>query len=153
MGNTTYNFVLVGDSEDAVAFSSCESNQPPELVVTFIPDINDGLSTPTSFAGDVTLVGAGDIQTCTDDNDELTAQLLDNIPGTVFTVGFNAYDDGEYRQFIDCFDPTWGRFRDRMYPIPGNHEYHTTDATGYFQYFKHLRSIMLTTLAVGVSTL
>ena len=59
MENTTYNFVLVGDSEDAVAFSSRESNQPPELVVTFIPEAKTDLPlTPTSFAGDVTLVGA-----------------------------------------------------------------------------------------------
>lgn len=140
-GNTTFNFVLVGDSKDAVAFSSRESNQPPELVVTFIPEATMDLPpTPTSFAGDVTLVGAGDISTCKDDNDELTAQLLDNIPGTVFTVGDNAYDDGEYRQFTECFDPTWGRFKDRMYPIPGNHDYDTTDATGYFQYFNNIPS-------------
>lgn len=140
-GNATFNFILAGDSKDAVVFSSRESSQPPELVVTFIPDAPTALPpTPISLAGDVTMVGAGDIAMCSNDNDELTAQLLDTIPGTVFTVGDNAYDDGTYSQFTECFDPTWGRFKDRMQPIPGNHDYRTTEGAGYFQYFNDIPS-------------
>jgi hypothetical protein len=39
------------------------------------------------------LVGAGDIANC-NGNAELTASLLDEIPGTVFTIGDHAYEEG-----------------------------------------------------------
>jgi hypothetical protein len=91
-------------------------------------------SVPTS-SGSVVLVGAGDIANCSRSQDELTAQLLDNIPGTVFTAGDNAYVDGTYTEYINCYDPTWGRHKSRTKPSPGNHEYLTSGAAGYFQYF------------------
>lgn len=85
--------------------------------------------------GDPVLVGSGDIAYCKNKGDETTANLLDNIPGTVFTTGDNVYPDGTIDQFVDCYEPTWGRFKDRTYPSVGNHEYHTPDAAGYFEYF------------------
>jgi hypothetical protein len=89
-------------------------------------------------AGDVVFVGAGDISTCDNDNDALTAQLLDSIPGTVFTTGDNAYSSGTYGEYTKCYEPTWGRHKDRTKPVPGNHEYNTSDASGYFQYFNDI---------------
>src|SRR3989442_11270176 len=41
----------------------------------------------TSTGTAATLVGAGDIASCTNTGDEATAKLLDSIPGTVFTAG------------------------------------------------------------------
>lgn len=79
-------------------------------------------------------VGAGDIATC-DGNAEKTAQLLDNIGGTIFTLGDNAYFHGSAREFQECYAPTWGRHRGRTRPVPGNHDYETPGATGYFDYF------------------
>ena len=81
------------------------------------------------------LVGAGDIAVCGDAADEATALLLDRIPGTVFTTGDNAYEDGTALEFSDCYDPTWGRHRPRTRPSPGNHDYHTAGASGYYDYF------------------
>jgi hypothetical protein len=81
------------------------------------------------------LVGAGDITGCGSEKDEETATLLDNIPGTVFTTGDNAYPDGTDENFADCYDPTWGRHKDRTRPSPGNHDYQISNAAGYFNYF------------------
>ena len=81
------------------------------------------------------LVGAGDIATCTDVYDEATAVLLDAIPGTVFTAGDNAYPDGTATDYARCYAPSWGRHRARTRPAPGNHEYATPRAAGYFAYF------------------
>jgi hypothetical protein len=52
----------------------------------------------------------------------------------VFAAGDLAYPDGSEENFADCYDPTWGRHRLRM-PSPGNHEFHSGEATPYFRYF------------------
>jgi len=82
-----------------------------------------------------TLVGAGDIASCSQNNDSATARLLGNIPGTVFTLGDNAYPTGTSAQFKNCYDPTWGKYKRRTKPAVGNHEYYTTGAKPYFDYF------------------
>ena len=83
----------------------------------------------------VTLVGAGDIASCASNGDEATAALLAGIDGTVFTAGDNVYDNGTTREFTQCYAPTWGRELARTMPAPGNHDYNTSGAAGYFRYF------------------
>ncbi len=88
-----------------------------------------------------TLVGAGDIASCSQSNDSATARLLGNIPGTVYTLGDNAYPYGSAANFRNCYDPTWGKYKKRTKPAVGNHEYYdenfnsTTAAGPYFDYF------------------
>ncbi|HET9853150.1 MAG TPA: metallophosphoesterase [Candidatus Limnocylindrales bacterium] len=89
----------------------------------------------TAGPGSVVFVGAGDIATCTGLGDERTAAILDVVPGTVFTLGDNAYNEGSKAEFDRCYGPTWGRQLDRTKPSPGNHEYGTRGAAGYFSYF------------------
>ena len=82
------------------------------------------------------LVGAGDIGWCgVEGRSDQTAALLDGISGTVFTVGDNAYMTGSTENFLRCYEPTWGRHKARTRPTPGNHEYETPGAAGYFAYF------------------
>lgn len=89
-----------------------------------------------SSSKDPVLVGAGDIADCADlSGAEATAKLLDSIPGVVFTVGDNAYEEGTKEQFDKCYDPTWGRQKSRTRPAVGNHEFHSGGATPYFDYF------------------
>ncbi len=85
--------------------------------------------------GDVVIVGAGDISRCDNNNDEATAALLDNIAGTVYTLGDNVYESGTTAEFANCYNPTWGRHKARTRPAVGNHEYQTANATGYYNYF------------------
>lgn len=81
------------------------------------------------------LAGAGDISECGSTADEATASLLDDIEGTVFTLGDNAYPSGTIDNYTNCYDPTWGRHKASTHPTPGNHEYKTANASGYFDYF------------------
>jgi acid phosphatase type 7 len=81
------------------------------------------------------LVGAGDIAVCESPGDELTALLLDRIPGTVFAAGDTAYPAGSRADFSNCYGPSWGRHKARTRPSVGNHEYETPGAAGYFAYF------------------
>jgi hypothetical protein len=99
---------------------------------------------PPPPPGVATLVGAGDIAACgsagpSASGAEVTARLLDAIPRdpqtVVFTAGDNAYINGSPTEFSNCYGPTWGRSKDRLRPAPGNHEYGTSGASGYFNYF------------------
>jgi hypothetical protein len=80
-------------------------------------------------------VGAGDIADCNKPNDEATANLLDNIAGTVLVFGDNVYENGTTTEYQNCYNPTWGRHKARTMPSAGNHEYNTPGATGYYNYF------------------
>ncbi|HWC72593.1 MAG TPA: Ig-like domain-containing protein [Gemmatimonadales bacterium] len=91
--------------------------------------------TVSSNTGGSVLVGAGDIATCTNQNDSATAKIIDGISGAVFTAGDNAYPNGSATDYANCYGPTWGRFKSRTHPAPGNHEYNTAGAPGYFGYF------------------
>ena len=86
-------------------------------------------------AASVVMVGAGDIAHCSTTTDEATAKLLDGISGTVFTLGDNVYNSGTSAEFANCYNPTWGRHKARTKPSVGNHEYLTSGASGYFNYF------------------
>ena len=86
--------------------------------------------------GKPVIVAAGDIAGCDSNGDEATAELLAEINGTIIAaLGDEAYENGSAQDFRKCYDPTWGRFKNRTFPVPGNHEYMTEGAEGYFGYF------------------
>jgi hypothetical protein len=81
------------------------------------------------------LIGAGDIADCSDlSGAEATAKLLEANPGTVMALGDLAYPNGTAENF-QCYEQTWGRVRLRTRPAVGNHEFHSSGASFYFQYF------------------
>lgn len=82
-----------------------------------------------------TLLAAGDIAQCGLPGAAQTAELIEKIPGTVLAVGDLAYPKGTHADFARCYAPTWGRFKSRTLPVPGNHDYQTPNAAGYFDYF------------------
>ena len=94
----------------------------------------------TSWPNEVTIVAAGDIADCRHVSPEFsaaaqTAALVAATDAAVLTIGDNTYPIGAYAEFADCFEPTWGRFGSKLRPSPGNHDYQTPDAAGYYAYF------------------
>lgn len=53
----------------------------------------------------------------------------------ILAVGDLVYARGTPGEFSECFDKTWGGLRERILPAPGNHEYGTPGAFGYFDYW------------------
>jgi acid phosphatase type 7 len=95
-----------------------------------------GAPPATSAEGPPVLLAAGDIARCDMIGGAVaTARLLDRLPGTILTLGDNAYESGTPEEFAKCYAPTWGRHLERTRPAPGNHDYHTRRASGYFAYF------------------
>lgn len=91
---------------------------------------------PTESAGDPVLLAAGDIANCKMlAGAQATAKIIEGIPGTVAAIGDLALKDATADEFANCYDKTWGAFKSRTRPAPGNHEYHSTGARPYFDYF------------------
>ncbi|MBI3771816.1 MAG: metallophosphoesterase [Gammaproteobacteria bacterium] len=83
----------------------------------------------------VTVIAAGDIGECRLPGASLTANLIEKMEGDILAVGDLVYPEGAPKDYIKCYEPTWGRFKARTLPTPGNHDYGTRDAAGYFGYF------------------
>lgn len=94
-------------------------------------------------AGAFTVVAAGDIAAqCTAADSGCahpkTAALARKIdPKFYLTMGDNQYDDARTADYRAYYDKTWGTFKDKTHPVPGNHEtYDPAGAlAGYKAYF------------------
>jgi acid phosphatase type 7 len=94
--------------------------------------------TVQAYSGPPVLAGAGDIADCSRVSQEGTARVLDGIVGQVATFGDGAYPDGSLSDYMNCFDPYWGRHKARTRPATGNHEYNhgmAAGAPGYYAYW------------------
>lgn len=62
---------------------------------------------------------------------QVTAPGID----AVLALGDEQYESGSLAEFNSVFAQTWGRAGTRLHPVPGNHEYLTAGAAGYWDYF------------------
>ncbi|NRQ40237.1 alkaline phosphatase [Nonomuraea sp. NN258] len=99
---------------------------------------------PTDPPGDTFVVAAaGDIaEQCTASSGSCvhpkTAALVEAMnPEFVITMGDNQYDDARLSDFRNYYDKTWGRFKAKTRPSPGNHETYDPAGSlaGYKSYF------------------
>ncbi|MBO4226909.1 metallophosphoesterase [Bradyrhizobium neotropicale] len=95
------------------------------------------------------LLAVGDIASCHHDptrNGKATAELIkreiasakaidQSLEVRVLALGDLAYDHGSSESF-GCFDAAWGEFKDKILPVPGNHDYETNRGAAYFKYFE-----------------
>jgi len=99
--------------------------------------------TPDRAATGLTVAVVGDIACDPDDeaayalckHEEVAHLVASQSPRALLVPGDVQYDDGTYNDFLASYDLSWGRFLPFTYPVPGNHEYQTADATGYYRYF------------------
>lgn len=69
-----------------------------------------------------------------------TAKLISSDANVdlVQTLGDNQYENGLLTEFQNAYDKSWGAFKAKTHPAPGNHEYQSTSAPngeGYYAYF------------------
>ncbi len=81
------------------------------------------------------VIGVGDIGMCGRPAVAQVARLVASLEGHLLIAGDIAYFQGTAANFRDCFNPSWGQFRDRWNAVPGNHEYESAGAAPYFAYF------------------
>jgi hypothetical protein len=94
-------------------------------------------------SGDPRIVAMGDVAcdpgssaTATTCQQKATSDLgLNSGYAAVLPLGDLQYQVGAYSAFLGSYDPSWGRLKAITKPAPGNHEYGTAGAAGYYQYF------------------
>lgn len=125
----------------ALLLSCSETTEPTPRSNAAVPSLSVVGATETAPV--VRMIGAGDISSCSNQHDSVTAEqvvgyLAEWPDATVYTLGDNVYEDGTAAQYANCYDPTWGRFKASTRPALGNHDYHTSGAQGSFDYFGSL---------------
>ncbi len=132
--NTTYTYTV--KARDRAGNVSSASN-----TVTVRTPTSGGTSPVIATAGDIACAntdagyngGAGTSTTC---QQLATSNLLINGGfAAVLVLGDNQYNSGSLTQFNAVYNPTWGRVKSITHPAIGNHEYGTSNASGYFTYF------------------
>jgi hypothetical protein len=93
-------------------------------------------STPVPSGNDPIVLATGDSRTGCNSGATATANLLSRYPSsTLLLFNGDATDTGAYSEFTNCFDTTFGKYKAEIRPEPGNHEYGTSGASGYFGYY------------------
>ncbi len=113
------------------------------------PGERDGDSRPRATANlaaatttPVKVVAVGDIacppngtRTRTTCRQADTARLATSLrPNHVIALGDLQYENATFYQFMHSYDRSWGALKPVTKALPGNHEYRTPDAAGYFRY-------------------
>lgn len=159
----SFTLVLRPTSVDGVDVSSRTGEHPPELVLdiggtattsappTTVPRTTVPRTTvpPTTVPADPRIAAVGDIAcapssgsfnggagTATSCRQMAVSQLVvDGTYAAFLGLGDLQYDSGVFTDFLASYDPSFGRVKAITHPVPGNHEYQTKGAAGYYQYF------------------
>jgi len=146
-GNGTIDVALASHRQVGITLASSESSGfDPTLVLT---SSSSSETAPPPTSSDPMIAAAGDIAcspSSSSFNDLLGTStscrmmatsdlLLRDDPDVVLPLGDIQYETGALSSFQASYDPTWGRVKSITRPVPGNHEYGTTGASGYFDYF------------------
>jgi len=100
----------------------------PTLAPEITPDESGNLPTAT-------MIAVGDIASCNAEGDSATAALVEDLEGTLVTLGDNVYEEGSNETYARCYDPVYGQFKDRTRPAIGNHDIQGDGGDAYYRYF------------------
>jgi alkaline phosphatase len=122
-----------------LAVASCSSKTEAQTA----PAAPVAIGAKVTAAAKNTIVAAGDIacpasdpptkQTCAQAAVANRVRKID--PANVLLLGDLQYPHGGLKDFQTSFGRSWGALRDQWRPAPGNHEYYTPRASGYFKFF------------------
>jgi len=123
-----------------LAFLPCCAASIPQATTYGEPAVR---AAPTIPPHAVKVVAVGDIacapgdpvtaRTCRQAATALLARQID--PKVVLALGDEQYRTGRLADFEASYDASWGQLLARTKPVPGNHEYYTAGAGGYYAYF------------------
>ena len=109
--------------------------EPPAVIETPVNESPQTTPPTTPPSGTTWINVFGDTGWCGSPAMTQLARLLEQVGGDILLAGDLAYDSGTLDEFRRCFDPAFGKFRSRFWAVPGNHDYVTPGANGFFSYF------------------
>jgi len=93
--------------------------------------------------GGPTVVAVGDVACAPADTSHPCRQAATAVlaasyaPSHVLALGDVQYEVGSLTAFQSSYDRSWGELKSITKPVPGNHEYKTSGASGYYSYFSN----------------
>jgi hypothetical protein len=129
---------LHSSNTDGAYYDSRETGTgAPQLVLTFgaaPPPPPSG--TVIAAVGDTACAPSGAVTT-TSCRQVAASNLLVNDPSITWflALGDLQYENGELANFQSAYEASYGRVKAKTKPAPGNHEYNTAGASGYYAYF------------------
>src|SRR5436305_713527 len=115
------------------------------VAIAAVPATSAGADPTVAAAGDIDCsaadpgynAGAGTTGLAARCHQADTGKLIASLaPTSVLALGDNQYESGTLDEYNGSFDKWWGSlFKPLIHPVPGNHEYLTANAQGYFGYF------------------
>lgn len=119
--------VSVGDGNDGKA--NCTVNFTVPASAPPAPD-------PVVVAvGDMVCAPGASVTSSTCGHKAVSDKILAEDPSALLALGDLQYESGTLSAFKRAYGPSFGRLKAVTKPIPGNHEYRTSDADGYYDYF------------------
>jgi hypothetical protein len=125
---TGYAYVVVACSDTACSV-------PSAPLAMLMPGFVPGTDAIAFAAGDIACPSIDAITPTTCRQAATSDIILQQPADAVFALGDTQYNAGTPAQYAGGYEPSWGRVKPITYPVVGNHEYITADATGYFGYF------------------
>ena len=118
----------------AAVLAGCARTDAPTVVIARpAADILPAASSVIIAVGDLVCGAQTAGNLCV--HNETAALTSQSSPAAVLVLGDNQYENGSYAGYTTYYDQSWGAFKSITHPVPGNHEYHTANASGYFDYF------------------
>jgi hypothetical protein len=89
---------------------------------------------PTPVPLTQVVYAAGDLSDCPGAVPAVV-DLIRDSQSPILALGDIVHPTGRPEEYANCFDPTWQDVKARLRPVPGNHDYQTPGAVGYYEYF------------------
>ena len=118
----------------ALFAAACTDRVAPIIPETPLTDVVTSSDPVIVAAGDL-VCGTGTSSTAPCKHAETAALVTTIAPAAALLLGDIQYESGTLSDFNTYYQPTWGVHKSITYPAPGNHEYQTSGASGYFDYY------------------
>jgi hypothetical protein len=125
----------------ALLVGGCTADSPkpargPEVAGTEATSAFGSVTGPVVVAVGDLVCAPGSQRTTTSCRQGATARLAEGYePRWVLGLGDLQYETGALSAYEQSYADTWGALRSLTKPVPGNHEYYTSGASGYYAYF------------------
>lgn len=137
VGGQVNTLGIRSSNTDGATYDSRESGaNAPQLVLTTGKPRVPVVGTTIAAVGDMACAPGGAVTATTCRQMQVSDDLVADTEVTqLIALGDLQYEVGALSAFQSEYEPSFGRLKSITKPLPGNHEYGTSGAAGYYTYF------------------